>query len=146
MTPEEASWLAGIVDGEGCISGILKNNLSVGGRVQIHITNTDSNIVDRCQELFPDFLSYLETKERVKPTYRLYIYDSKKIIRFLTPIHPYLIAKQEQATLAIGFCHLVVDRGHHHLPEDEINLRMALIRGIQELNQWGHRIRLTDPT
>ncbi len=146
MTSEtDLAWLAGIVDGEGSISGSVHKNR--GGYVRVSIINSDSRIINRCKEIFKEFGSTLDARSGKghlgsKTIYRIYTGPNQATLRFLKAIHPYLVGKQEQATLAIGFCSLVGGPGGVAIPEKIAQFRRALIRGMQALNQRGDRIRL----
>lgn len=108
----EAAWLAGILDGEGCIhtcwQKTFRNTLG-HFRTRIEIRNTDPFLMQRITEILTNwgakyFLSYIKHKnESYKENMALVISSYKGIHIVLNNVYPYLTGKKEEAKIMIDF-------------------------------------------
>jgi len=99
-TNEDLIWLAGFIDGEGCVSYIKRHKRN-SFRFEIRITNTDLFILMWIYQRFGGYLYQLrgETTGRIlghyshwKPSYQWYIAD-KKAKALYDQLKPYLKGK-----------------------------------------------------
>jgi hypothetical protein len=95
------AWMAGIIDGEGCITCAKLRN---GKRLAITVTNTDLSILLEFFELYGGGI-YQVHKERVsrKSCWEWRISRITLCLKFLQDILPYLISKKDKAANAIKF-------------------------------------------
>jgi len=103
--PETAcAYLAGLVDGEGCIGVYLKRRKSKPSYSPLfQVTNTNLRILSWCVEIFGGAIDPVKTKQGSKQTY---IWRPKRIEEaqnILLAIRPYLVAKGRQADLVLRF-------------------------------------------
>lgn len=101
LTPEQAAYLAGFIDGEGCISANLRRNASsIDGRLEIGSTSraqlerfmTETGVGSICSK-----------KKRTKNAKRLHVWNVSicSIAGLLKQLLPYLRLKQPQAELML---------------------------------------------
>ena len=111
--PDWLAWAAGIVDGEGCIR-LLPYNASSGKRrvyrawqIRISVSNTDPRMLMKLRDMFGGAIHSKQTRMMRGDPYKRrpqweWIVACKKAHAVLTQIRPWLIAKAEQADLAIA--------------------------------------------
>ncbi len=116
-TNEDIIYLAGIIDGEGCIRC---NNSS-----RLHVTNTSKILIDWLYETFGGYV-WSENKSYIPNAKPRFIWEvsANKLIPILRQVAPYLKIKKEQAYLVL-----------YNYDEDEP--RCELKKGLQELNHKG---------
>ena len=103
----ELAYLAGLFDGEGCIS-ILKEKDQRGFksyryRLRIQITNTNKSVMDWLNERFNFYIT--ERKDLKKNWKRCWVgvRHDRKARNLLVEMLPYLKVKKDEALLAIEF-------------------------------------------
>lgn len=109
-TEIQSAWLAGIVDGEGTI-GIWRyrrsgNRSGWAFRPVVEIFNTNRLLIDRILEIVGPAWSAIKEQPKVprhKVCWKVAI-RTRAIPATLLRIHPYLVAKAEQAQLVVAFC------------------------------------------
>jgi len=130
LNSSELAYIAGIVDGEGCIT-------RAGKHLRTSICNTDRRLIDRLKELLGEGVtSYLkrERSEKHKTGHVLVIGRAADNKRLLELLLPFLIVKREQANLAIKFYESRFERGQSNvLNREEIDIQERII----ELNRRG---------
>lgn len=112
LTPTQASWLAGIIDGEGCISiwreKRPKNRSGYRFRAVLEMYNTNRDLIDSVKAMADGFVVVKRHgrwregnghKECWKVTW-----NRRAIPGMLRMLRPYLVAKREQADLVMAFC------------------------------------------
>lgn len=84
MTDAEIAWLAGIVEGEGCIAfpGVYSTVLTIG--------MTDKDVIDRCHALVGAGARYVTSKGRHKPQYIWKLADQHKMRELLALLLPWM--------------------------------------------------------
>ena len=105
LTPEEKSWLACAIDGEGCIyyhDKIDKNGWR-NRRVEIQVVNTDIQFVERARKLLNGIKISEQGRRSKKMVYRARIADHKQVLSILEQIKDYLIIKKNLAQNVIDF-------------------------------------------
>jgi LAGLIDADG endonuclease len=159
------AYLAGIVDGEGCISfsrghrnksyyandGALKCPKDMFYLlVQVQISNTDLPVLEYLNGKIGFGTIYRnipKVKEHHKKQYRLSFNRQKEIMTLLSHIVPYLHIKKMQAQLMIDYCkHRIGEgRGRRHLYTKRDEFLADLIgqlnrrdtpSGIQEIQEY----------
>jgi hypothetical protein len=132
MKDVEIAYLAGIVDGEGCITisrSPRKDVEYTPMSFQVSVVNTNKGIIDWIYEKTNKVGNIYFNKSKNpkhKSSYRWTISGNQKAIKFLEGIEKYLVIKKEQANVLIG--------GYIHLSE---NNRIALKEKINILNKRG---------
>lgn len=107
MTEIEKAWLAGFIDGEGCIS-LAKINLKqeYGAWIPtLYITNTNLPVLKYIQKLIGEkgFLNKgYKSTPRAKLCYRI-VYQSHSVRRILTTLLPFLRIKHKVAEVILNF-------------------------------------------
>lgn len=109
----EIAWLAGIVDGEGCIYGhrINQGRYATGGNIciEVRIQATSLAMINKIAEIC-DGIGVIYSIENsrwlaksTKPAHRICIGRAAEVSRFLTAIFPYLVVKQREAEVALSW-------------------------------------------
>lgn len=126
----EKAYLAGIIDGEGCIMLQRRTHRGVNKPIYalyVSIGNTSPSLKQWLDERIPTktynhILSSKNPKHR--EGYNWILAGNRQVMVFLREIMPYLVIKKEQAQLLAN--------GYVHLPEEE---RFALFQKIRELKK-----------
>lgn len=126
------SYLAGILDGEGCITiGAGKKETCINYNAIILVQNTSKVLIDWLQSRFGGQV-YLSKKltEKTKAAWMWRITKKKEIELLLLAVLPYLIIKKEQAKVLLAFVRL----GSDAMPElraiYHTQLRILNARGV----------------
>lgn len=129
MNNEKLAWLAGIIDGEGCIQMIMghdkKNNNKPFIRCKFTITNTCQILLDECEEILEDL--GIKATKYVHPSGKKFGYNWKErtqltiqnrveLRQLLITVVPYLISKKKVAELMLE--HLERPIGIEYVPRD----------------------------
>jgi hypothetical protein len=134
MTNDEAAYIAGFIDGEGCISiypcNSKKDNPSFTPR--IIITNLDSAVLAWIQEIVGGGNLYKKKKykEHHRQAYSLQL-TAGVTIPLLKRILPYLKVKTKQAKLALALDELPNARNKEL--KDKV---LEIYREMTALNKW----------
>jgi len=129
MKKTDLAYIAGIVDGEGCISTYLCRKREVV-HIKLAISNTSKTLMKYLSNKL-DF-GFRESKKHInrKQQYRM-IFTNKKAISLIKKIYPYLIIKNPYSKLMLKFC---FNKQGVHLTEDELESRRYIRREIFKLN------------
>lgn len=100
MKPEQLAYIAGFIDGEGCIS-LAKRGKYITPSLQI--SNTDYDILEWIGGFYglKVYDKIADRRPTRKPSYRLAVFGDKAI-QILKDILPYLRVKKEQAEVVLG--------------------------------------------
>ena len=155
MSKLTASYLAGLIDGEGCLEILKrKKEACVGGYyyvARLRISSVDKEIIEWLKNSFGGFIYYRKGKgnERDSWTWTIQFMKAKRII---DAVYPYLRIKKRQAEILKHFfatykpeSYKIVENkigkngtGYHKELKDEIReKREKLHRQIRELNRRG---------
>ena len=153
MSPEEAAWQAGIVDGEGCLTiarQIRKNRPSPAFRVTIQVANTNVDLLDPFVQAWGGNLyNHKEFRNEWADAYTWHCPDAKAKL-FLETMLPYLRGKDKQAKLLLAF---IADKkkfnrhpigkgkGSAPLGAEEIAWRESVWKKVRSLNSKGQYAR-----
>lgn len=95
------SYLAGLTDAEGCISGYFDGK-SGGVSRQLNVANNVKSIVDFIHSKYKGFIQIAKHEKKVhKTSYRVWISTKNSQLQFLNHILPYLKLKKTQAELML---------------------------------------------
>ena len=103
---DKLGWIAGILDGEGCISLCHFTGRDSYFIPQVTVTNTSEFMIDTFANLVG--LGKVNTYKSKNPNHskiwRWSLRDAVGICEFLIQIFPYLVAKRRRAALMVRFC------------------------------------------
>lgn len=102
MTDVEAAWLAGLIDGEGCIWGRWPKKKNV----IVEISMTHKPTLERVQQLFPGrFAKKIIGRGSLslKPQW-CWRTDTNGTRTLLRALLPYLVTKRREAEIALELC------------------------------------------
>ena len=130
LSETEKGYLAGIIDGEGCIS--MNRHIKKGAapvyRLFVQISNTSPALKKWLDEHFPKKTYWWKTthfkRQQWRDCYHWILSGNRQVMVFCREIAPYLVIKKEQAEL--------VAQGYVHLSEEE---RAALWQKLHELKK-----------
>lgn len=119
FTEAEKGYLAGIIDGEGCIGFYRRRNGKQGYYVyamNVTIANSSPRLERWLGDKFPNrFYRQKQnpTEWTKKEVYRWSLSGSQQVMQFLKEIEPYLVIKRRQAeALQNGYVHLSENERH----------------------------------
>lgn len=144
MNPAELAWLAGFLDGEGCI-GIYKHktNISRGHQLRVSVTNTDLPSLLKFKHAFGGGLWEQGRKGSLgnKPCWEWQA-TGPVAEAALRQLMPYLVTKAPQAHVAIRFRQTFGNnrrprgsRGRHTLPENVLASRVTCARELSAMKR-----------
>lgn len=139
MSPEEAAYLAGAIDGEGCIT-------RTGGRrgvgsLRLQIANTNREWLQRFQASIGGSIQEHHGRFNKRPSFSL-VLTFRESARALASARPFLFLKRQQADLFFQWLELrttyepKIRQGVPADPEYAAAMR-ALWAALQKLNQRG---------
>lgn len=148
LTATEVSYMAGVVDSDGCISiGKMKGRYNKVQRnvnpryvLALIVTNTDENLMNW---LVKKFEGRMKSRKKVKSNHKTtwnWTLDHGKALHVLRLIKPYLIVKKEQAKTGIELIEKWVSpKGGlgSMTPPEEVSRRESLYQTMKVLNQTG---------
>jgi len=141
------SYIAGLVDGDGCItitkSFNRKNSINCSHSLTVLIVNTSEKLILWLLENIGGRVYTVnkngDLKFRQKTAYQWYLGGSNAEI-FLASIEPLLIIKRDQAKLALKFRRLEFDRKCRAR-----SLNQPLVAKREELKQALHKLNMRGP-
>ena len=139
MAENDLAYLAGIIDGEGCIDipKQSKSTVRVPRTIRIVITNTSPILIDWLVHKF-DGKAYERKKGNYKHRCWSVYWHCRKAEALLVEVLPYLKIKREQAELALSFQRLITSpRGIKGKRCSTIPEREAVIEAMHILNSGG---------
>ena len=103
MKKDDLIYLAGIVDGEGCVS-VSYGTKAGHQRIRLTISNTDRNLIDWLTSRIGGCVSTYHNNNRGnrKVAYHWQVY-SDRAFKLLTELLPYIKLKKRQAELCLQF-------------------------------------------
>jgi hypothetical protein len=97
---ERCAYLAGIIDGEGCIAVMKEYHENSGStfyRPRVYITNTNRDVIEWIAENFGGFIFVNRPEGNRKISYMWHIHTVEQISKLIHKIYPFLIIKKKQA-------------------------------------------------
>lgn len=129
LTEAEKGYLAGIVDGEGCL-GVCKKKGWKGSYYYnfiVTVANTDKKLVDWLQTKLGGYIRSYPAKGERRPWWIWSMEDGlAKIMVFCQEIMPYLVIKQEQALILTTDIRLLSREDQQKLYEYSRSLKRAI--------------------
>lgn len=131
LTKFEKGYLAGIIDGEGCIRINRRPRASNGRMVYwmfVSVTNTDIKIINWLNERIPAFTGkcHRSFKDRNrKPCFQWILTGNRKVRIFCKELAPFLVSKKNQAELIAKGYLLLTDEKRDELYEKVKQLKRA---------------------
>ena len=101
MERDDLLYLAGIVDGEGCVT-VTYGTKAGHERIRLTISNTDRNLIDWLTSRVGGHISKTQSRGNRKPAYQWEVYGSVAF-DLLTLLLPHLKLKKRQAELCLQF-------------------------------------------
>jgi len=130
-------YLAGLIDGEGCIQSKGKKHAGV----KLTIANSYKPLIEMLYNEFGggireyiDKRPYKSGRFR-KPVYHWAIYDIKAE-DILRKCYPYLIVKKEQAKIMFSI-RKNINTNYYRVPSNELKRRVSLKNELDKLNKKG---------
>jgi hypothetical protein len=159
MDPTILAYIAGIVDGEGCIQIVRQKAyppaISVRHNAGVTIGMCDEELICWIIAQFPDLIRFYHKKSRHPHQRDAYhaIAVSHKAAEFLRAIRPYLRLKRRQADLAIEFTERMINgrvltpvgQGYARISDAEIAIREEMHQTMRDLNLRGKGVQTTNP-
>ena len=108
MNEVDKAYLAGIIDGEGCITIRKQGSYYVPS---VLIGNTNETLINHIKALL-DYESieycmrYEDRGDRInaRPSWTINLSSRDRVIKFLNLVLPYLVSKKDQALLVLDWC------------------------------------------
>ncbi len=139
-TETELAYLAGILDGEGCLCIHHRTNRGrLSHAANISVVNTNARLIRWIQKRFGGGTRLREWNNgKYKDSWTWSLCGGAEITAVLTAILPYLVIKQEQAELILEFCTTHKSRGGVPKLTDEVIQRRAQMKArLSVLNRKG---------
>ena len=144
------NWLAGFIDGEGCIELYYskekrRNKIYPTIYPRIIIANTNKKVIDYIYILFTKNCGYYIQKQNKnwKPCYKI-TFIRQKALTLLKIIHPYLKVKKDQAKLCLDFYQTIKKKQKHRksgqyrkMNQQTVKKRLILYNKCKLLNKRG---------
>ena len=130
---EELGYIAGFIDGEGCLSFHKEKGGSHSPFVSI--CNTNQEVIQWFKNKFDwGYKGYTDNR-REKPKWNLEMRGMKRIVPLLLAIQPYLIVKKKQANLLLEFSKSKL--GRIRKQKGELARELEIVQEIHRLNKKG---------
>ncbi len=141
-------YLAGIIDGEGCIRmGKQKYQAHPNWNPQfygcISVGMVNKQVIELLRDTFtpnrPNKI-YTERVQGRKPVYRWIARKDQEVMAILKELHPLLLIKKEQAEIVMAFLESKNTKGFQRnkgLPPQELRWREGLFQQMKTLNAPG---------
>lgn len=124
-------YLAGIIDGEGCITiGAGRKATCTNYNSIIMITNTNKKLIDWLQQQFGGNYYKIPAQGNCKEAYRWRFLKQKEIEKLLLAVLPYLIIKRQQAITLLEFVRLSKENASQRREELFQWMKLLNKRGI----------------
>ena len=147
MTPTEAAWLAGFLDGEGSFMVTRSFRKTCAAPTYIAVVaaaNTDIRLVERCKTLAGGCIVGIKSKsDRWKDAYH-WTLKGVGVGPVLVEIIPYLVSKKRQAELLLHLRSLTrigspPGRNSTRKTLEEVDQRTSVYIAVRDLNKRGPR-------
>ena len=144
----EKGWLAGIIDGEGC----LHIDLDPRGGAHPYLTVTNSNklVIERVADIWQrlGIGCRIQTRQngRKNPVQDVQVIGYKRLKPALVAIMPYLIGKADEALLLYRFVESRLSRFNIHSPNGERGYNSEELDIVQALKKQKLHNRISSET
>lgn len=159
LTEAQKGWLAGIVDGEGCVSLQNKRKSKNDTRtpyyvISLTVANTDIGMIEELKLLAGGSFRPKKASQPNRKDYWVWGVYGKSAWVLLEKLYPYLITKKERAKIAIELGkrisarvgYSIIGVGYKNMKGarinlDELEIRQSLIDRIRSSNIRGRTRR-----
>lgn len=129
MNEVQRAYIAGLFDGEGCIT--INNHKATGyGSLCCLLTTTDVPSVDYFKEQYGGHTQMLKRRKATWRDQYQWVVSAKNAIQFLYSILPYMKIKKPQALIGIKYQEMLIKNNMGRIkPEDRVirdNLKQQL--------------------
>ena len=127
MPDTRIAWLAGLVDGEGCLYARHSTKTQNSIEVRLELQTVSAAMVDSVAQIF-DALNISYTREAprmqpksTRPAIRLRVSSKTSLHKLLTALLPYMVNKRPEAERLLVFLDAAVAVKHYRLqPADHL--------------------------
>jgi hypothetical protein len=143
MHETEAAYLAGLIDGEGCIHATTTNRAphrkTRGLQLLLEVWNTNEEIIDY---LHGQFGGYRGTQDRFAQQKPLHVWRVSigGVREILPQLMPYLRIKRRQAEVAMDLANLPVGKPFQPVSAELQAQREDLVAQIKAFNKRGREV------
>ncbi|HYR89325.1 MAG TPA: hypothetical protein VE422_34940 [Terriglobia bacterium] len=129
------AWLAGFVDGEGCITYCNPTCPTI----QITLANTSESTMrficaaTSCGAVYP----MADKKGRCKPAWHWKVSAAAQVREILKAIAPYVLTKKRQVDIALLMVDAILAGDKYHKTHADREYRVELMRQLRVLNRKG---------
>ena len=123
--PSRLAYIAGLFDGEGCVSISRKKSTGVNPSygLNVSVSNCHRGVLELLQRIYGGYVKhYIETRPNQRNWFTWQLSGGKMAASFLADIRPYSIIKAEEIDLALEFA-LRVTPKTFRLTGEEVFLR-----------------------
>ncbi len=127
----QKGWLAGILDGEGCIGFLRVKGNRPYARIKISMTcELTIKTINQITKL-GHVTTWQEKRENSKLRWDLFITDQQSVYVFLKNVLPYILTKRKHATLMLNY----IERRMLDMPLGKYDEQ--IVNNISKLNRIG---------
>ena len=133
-TEPQLAYLAGIVDGEGCVNiyrGGKRPRMDYAGR--IYVVSTDRCLIDWLQGLFGGMTYTRRVREGYKPKHE-WVVERRMTDAIISGILPYVVIKRDQLELLQRFNATFAKKDYWKLPPETRAYREWCFLELRRLN------------
>lgn len=132
MNTEDLAYLAGIVDGEGCITIFRANRTARPSyRLALVIVMNNPEPIELFSNIFGGTVAHHPSMDNAKSLrYAIYGWHAGKV---LAELMPYIRVKKQEVELAMQFCYAHSGSRGQHISDMELNLKDELYHKMKEL-------------
>lgn len=142
MKETTKAYLAGLFDGEGCISFLRQYENKSSFVLHAIIGSSDWGIINWLKDNFGGVVKEQKPNAfhagfKRNKIYGRWILRTRNALAFLKEVYPYLKIKKKQAELAMKYYETVSthrERDYFKLPQNRANLREKIVHEIRVLN------------
>jgi hypothetical protein len=142
IEPTEWAWLAGLIDGEGCLySRSMKyrdTNAIKGIETRLEIQAASSRMIDAVVSILNRAdIEYIRDSPRMqpmstRPAHKIRISKKLSLQRLLIAVSPYMIVKKPEAMCVLGFLERSCAVKYYRYTEEDFTLTEE-IRGLKRI-------------
>lgn len=126
MSKYELGWLAGIIDGEGCLYARFTKRKSL--EVRLDIQAVSKTMIDAIEVLYSKFgFAYTRQPPKMfklskRPAERIIVRRKESLLRLLNKISPFLIVKKQESIRVIAYLQKATKVAKYHLDSKDLTL------------------------
>lgn len=140
----EKGWLAGIIDGEGCIH--IDLDPKGGSHPYLTVTNSNKLIIEKVYDIWHrlGIGCRIQTRanKRKNPVQDVQVIGFKRLKPALIAIMPYLVGKTDEAFLLHRFVESRLSRHNNNSPNNDRGFNREELTIIQTLKELKHHNRI----